>query len=171
RYGVAYLFLKYPRTFNFSGFTSYRTFFQLPASGGNQFLSFTNYPTNGSAPVLIDLTNKKRYTGTLNSSSNPVFYLNASSVMREAFISSESDIQTIQDFSQVSFRDYSQTSNQGDYIILTHGDFINASPNYIGDYRQYRQSTDGGSHNVVVVDVTELYNQFGYGYTLHPLGV
>ena len=171
RYGVAFLSLKYPRTFNFSGFTNYRTLCQLPASGGNPFLSFTNFPTNGSAPILIDLTNKKRYTGTLNSNNNPVFYLNPSAGMREIFISPESEIQTIETFSQVSFRNYAQTNNQGDYIILSHKDFINASPNYIGDYRQYRQSMDGGSHNVVVVDVTELYNQFGYGYTMHPSGV
>src|SRR5690606_38107004 len=39
------------------------------------------------------------------------------------------------------------------------------------DYKNYRSSVAGGSHQVVVVDVAEIYNQFGYGYEFHPLGI
>ncbi|RYZ48320.1 MAG: hypothetical protein EOP49_18945, partial [Sphingobacteriales bacterium] len=38
-------------------------------------------------------------------------------------------------------------------------------------YKAYRSSPAGGGYQVVVADVSELYDQFAYGYETHPLSI
>ena len=118
----------------------------------------------------MDKTNNKLYVGT-ESGGLVKFYLDVSAAQRDVLLTSVGAVSSNLSLNNVQFRNYSVTSNQGNYIILSHKDFINATPNYINDYKVYRASANGGSYTPVVVDVTELYDQFAYGYDYHPLSV
>ena len=55
----------------------------------------------------------------------------------------------------------SATSNAADMVIISYSD-----PNFIAaanNWATYRRSATGGSFNVKVVDVTDIYDEFGYG--------
>ncbi|MBK6521534.1 MAG: hypothetical protein IPG08_03945 [Sphingobacteriaceae bacterium] len=38
-------------------------------------------------------------------------------------------------------------------------------------YKTYRQSSTGGSYNVITANILELYEQFGYGINKHPQSI
>lgn len=159
--------IRYPRTYNFSA-VSNKAAFEVAAA--DRYLEITGFNTGGQAPLLYDRTNSKVYTGT-ESGGVLKFYLDASVLPRGMFLTNIASVGNIAGFNPVQFRDYGNTANQGDYIILSHKNYINASPNYVGDYKTYRNSAAGGSHQSVIVDVTELYDQFAYGYDFNPLSV
>lgn len=160
--------IRYPRAYNFSGNFSQTASFDIPA--GDRYLEIAGFTTGGQTPRLYDRTNNKIYTGT-ESGGTVKFYLDASVAARSAFLTNEASLTNISSFRQVQFRNYSTSANQGNYIILSHKDYINASPSYVNEFSTYRKSITGGSYTPVVVDVTELYDQFGYGYEFHPIGV
>lgn len=160
--------LKYPRTFNFSGNFSSQAAFGLPA--GQRYLEISNFTSGSTPPLLFDLSNDKFYSG--NVSGNQVkFYLDNNSGAKKMFLANNSSITNLTGFQQVQFRDFSQAANQGDYIILTHKDYMNASPNYVQQFANYRSSQQGGGHQPVIVNVTDLYDQFGYGYDYDPISI
>jgi len=160
--------IRYPRNYNFSGAFSSKASFQMPAA--DRYLEITGLNTGGQPVRLYDRTNGKIYTAT-ESGGVTRFYLDATLLQRDVFLSNEASVSNITVMSQVHFRDYSNTANQGDYIILSHKDYINASPNYIAEYKSYRSSMAGGSFQPVIVDVEELYDQFAYGFEYHPLSI
>lgn len=159
---------RYPRTYNFSGNFSTTASFQVPAS--ERYLEITGFNTGGQTPRLYDITNNKVYTGT-EAGGVVQFYMDAASGPRDVFLTSTAAIVSLNRFTPVAFRDYANTANQGDYIMLTHKSWINASPSYVNDFRSYRASMTGGGYQPVVVDVSELYDQFAYGYELHPSSI
>jgi len=166
-----YLFLakiRYPRTYDFSGNFSAQASFQIPAS--DRYLEITGFSTGGQSPRLYDRTNNKIYIGT-ESGGVVKFYLDISITARDVLLTNVASISNIADLKNVQFRNYTLPANQGNYIILSHKDYINASPSYVDQYKQYRNSSTGGSFQSVVVDVTELYDQFAYGYDQHPLSI
>src|SRR5690606_28528219 len=59
----------------------------------------------------------------------------------------------------------------GNYIILSHGQYINHPNGSVNQYASYRRSIAGGGYQVVVVDVNDLYDQFGYGCEYHPVAI
>ncbi len=160
--------IRYPRTYNFSGNFASKASFQVPAA--DRYLEISGFVTGGQAPRLHDLTNNKMYNG-IESGGVVKFYLDASVLPRDVYLSNEASVANVPAFAGVTFRDYTNTANQGDYIILSHKNYINASPSYVNEFKTYRGSPAGGSHQPVVVDVTELYDQFGYGFEYHPSSI
>ncbi len=167
-YYLLQMSLRYTRLFNFSGNFSDKADFTLPAN--ERYLSITGFNVNAGGARLVDRTQKKIYSGLVEGSVLK-FYMDASSVPRDLFLSTEAAIEQVTAFTPVAFINYTQPANQGDYIILSHADYLNASPNYLDQYRAYRSSATGGNYHPVMVDVAELYDQFGYGYEFHPIAI
>lgn len=67
----------------------------------------------------------------------------------------------------ITFENY--TANAGNYLILSHDDLINGPTGnaQVQAYADYRSSSDGGSFNVTVADVRQIYDQFGWGVDRH----
>jgi hypothetical protein len=165
---VMELSVRYPHTYNFNGNLSNVAGFQVPAA--DRYLEITGFNGGGQAPRLIDRSNNKIYTGTLDAGTVK-FYLDNSFSERNMLLSNTASLTPVTEFKPVVFRDYSNSANQGNYIILSHKSYINATPNYLNDYKTYRSSTNGGAYSPVIVDVTELYDQFGYGFEYHPMSI
>lgn len=153
--------LTYNRTFDFNGLS--RLNFRVPANGNAQRLVLANL--NASANnTLVDFNTNSLY----HLSGNQVM-LNATSQQRNMFFANS--IKTISGLTPVTFRDYTNVANQGNYIILSHGQYINHPNGSVNQYANYRRSATGGGYQVVVVDVNDLYDQFGYGSEYHPVAI
>jgi hypothetical protein len=172
-YGVSMIEVKYPRNFDVSNLTFF--VFSLTANSSPQYLELNNFNHGGVAPRLYDLTNNEWYAGDITVTGKTRFYLEPSLSERSMvlYAANSNSISTVSGLKAINFTDFSTSANQGDYIIVTHKNLmaLTNGHNYIQDYKDYRASANGGSRNVVVADVAELYDQFAYGNEIHPLSI
>jgi hypothetical protein len=164
--------LTYPRQFNFTAQANFS--FQLPARSSGYLLNITNFVISPSAaPVLYDLTNGLQYTGVV-SGTTVSFALGGSTAARNLVLVNEdpSQVQTVTTLTAKTFENFTNPSNQGNYLIISnpllYNDGTNDGVNPVNDYKTYRSSAGGGSWDVQVYDINELVDQFGLGIKKHP---
>ena len=171
RQKVAYVKLKYPRSFDF-GNKNYIEF-SMPASTGLQYLSISNFDLGNTNPVLYDLTNKVRIETSIIGG-NVEIALPASTVERKLILVNTSTANTlINNIEEVSFIDYTQQDD--DFIIISNKRLFNdtqsGGTNWVEEYATYRSSVAGRNYNTTVVDIDQLYNQFAYGINRHSISI
>ncbi len=162
--------LNYPKQFNFGAEVNYS--FSLPANGAGNFLQI-NYNHGGVAPVLYDMTNRRRYVADISTPNIVRFALLPSSVARELILTGQgaANIRNINSLQQKNFQNFSLTANQGNYIIISNA-LLNIQANGpVDQYRQYRNSAAGGSYVAKIYDIEELTDQFAFGIKKHPLSI
>ena len=165
--------IKYPKQFNFENQSVYN--FTLPA-GPRAYIRMTNFNSRSTNPVLYDLANNLRITGNVTGSVIE-YALPASAVERKLYVRSDNSIDytTVSTFSPVTFTDFSALSAQGDYLILTHPNLFNdgLGNNWVEEYRKYRDisTPTTGRYYARIVDVNDVYEQFGYGVPKSPLAI
>lgn len=173
RNSVASVYLRYPRLFDF-GYAA-RAEFWVENPTVRKYIEIVAFDASGSgdAPVLYDVVNRTRMVtelsgGRVKAVLPPVF-----KERRLWLVNPEKGVFTVKHVRPIRFRDYS--SEAADYVILSHPAFFadpaqgNANP--VAAYADYRRSPAGGGHQVLVVDVNDLYEQFAYGVRYHPLAV
>lgn len=162
---VSYVEIRYPSYFNADNKTSFS--FSLDASGGNKYLEIYNFNESSTVPVLYDFTNGLRLTAII-SNDTLKFQLPPSATERNLLLFANTTSGVVSPASSlkpVHFTDFSQSVNQGDFIIVSHSYFIDDSNGYVQQYAQFKNST---GQSAVIVNVEELYDQFSYGINLHP---
>ncbi|MEO9022778.1 MAG: C25 family cysteine peptidase [Ginsengibacter sp.] len=174
RYVLSFDEITYPSIFNFNNQTDFH--FQLPATAIGNYLVIDNFNYGSSAPILFDITSNKRYTGDISTPGKVKFVLPPSSVSPRKFQLSSQDpsvVKNITSFQQKNFTNYTVSSNQGNYLIISNPILYTSTTgdNNVDLYRQYRSSTAGGGYNAKVIDINELVDQFGYGIKKHPLAI
>lgn len=163
---LALLELEYPRTFNFDNNSFFS--FELEGNGNVQYVELDNVNNQGAQVALYDLSNGYRIVSNdAVSGSSFRFALPAATGKRKIVFRAitNATVNIVSSISEQYFTDYASVANQGDYIILTHPNLINSTE--LIDYANYRRSINGGAHQVSVVDITELYDQFAYGVDRH----
>ena len=164
--------IRYPRQFNFDGQSNFS--FVLPGRSQGYYLQITNFNNGGASPVLYDFTYQVRYTGDVSTPGTVKFALPAATQDRQLILVSEdgSAYRTIaaSSFQTKNFVDYTNTSNQGNYLIISNKALYGGG-NPVEQYRQYRTTVPGGSFNAKVMDIDELVDQFAFGIKMHPLSV
>ena len=165
--------LTYPHNFDFNGSSNF--VFTLPASASGNYLQISNFSYSTSTPALYDLTNGKRYDADLSSAPMLKFVLDPSATARTLVLVSEAsgNINTISSMQTRNFTDYTDASNQGDYLIISNPIlFAGANgTNPVDDYRQYRSSQQGGGYNAKIYLADEIIDQFGFGIKKNPAGI
>jgi hypothetical protein len=173
RMEVSFIELTYPRKFDFEGRKNFK--FVLPARSGGYFLQIANFAYGSVAPVLYDMANGERYTGDISTPGTVKFALPGTANDRQLVLVNEeaANITTVTQLTTRNFVNYTNAANQGDYIIITNSLlYVGSSGNNpVIDYKNYRQSTAGGSFNVLIVDIDDLVDQFAFGIKKHPLSV
>lgn len=164
----AYVDFAYTRDFNLAGLTSFSFTIKSPSTADKLYFNFKNF----KAGVLYDKENGKRAELSLNGNDGRCL-ISRYTEGSDYFLSAESEIKSPIYIKAVKsktspgagyFTDYSDVTNKGDFIILTHSSLWSSAT----QYKNYRQST---GYTVSLVDVNELYNQFGYGITKHPQSI
>ncbi len=184
----AYTQLTYPRQFDFDNADHFS--FTL-VDNDETYLEIANFD-GGTAPVLLDITNRLRFTPILQNEVWKVVLPAGSntSLERKLFISNTDNSLAcdigcgfpvctpnactswrVQNINPINFTDFSQTANQGNYIIISHPSLHTGTTNWVQTYADYRSSAEGGNYNVVVADIEELYDQFALGMPKHPLAI
>lgn len=163
--------LTYPREFNFDNQTNFT--FKLAASASNS-VQIANFNHGGTAPVLYDLTNNKRYVTDISSGSVRVQLQPSATERTLVLVSAQaSNITAVTNFQSRNFVNYGIAANQGNYLLITHSKFLNG-PNGtqpVDAYKAYRSSAPGGSFNAKIYMIEELIDQFAFGIKHHPLAV
>ncbi len=173
RLTVSFYELIYPREFNFNNLRQFS--FDLPVKASGHYLEISNFQSNNVAPVLYDLENRERFVANTQVSGLSRFALPASAASRKLVMVNQApaNIPTITGLEQKRFTDFSNTSLQGNYLIITnkivHTEFNGVNP--ILEYSRYRNSAAGGGYTVATYDIDELVDQFAFGIQGHPLSV
>ncbi|RYZ30122.1 MAG: hypothetical protein EOO10_03930 [Chitinophagaceae bacterium] len=162
----------YPRQFNFGGASNFE--FSLPASAGGNYLEIDGFAHGGTAPVLYDLTNGKRYVGEIAGSLVKIA-LDPSASDRNLILIGQapSNISGIGSLQSRTFINYSLAANQGDYLIISNPLLFDGAngTNPVEEYRVYRSSAQGGSYNAKLFLDEQLCDQFGFGIKKNPAGI
>lgn len=169
---VSFVELTYPRHFNLGGASQFEI--NLNASTDGHYLKIANFNTSGIAPVLYDVSNGKKYIGDISIADTVQFLLPPSTLNYQLVLSTQSGtfFKNIAALTQRNFIDFSNTNNQGDYLIISNPlIYGSGASNYVEQYRQYRLSVAGGSYAAKVVDINELVDQFAWGVKKHPLSI
>lgn len=168
-FSVASTAVLYPHSFDFGGVPNIT--FTLPDSE-EAYLEITNF-NGGDAPVLVGATGTLRMTGIVDNGITK-FHIPAATnaVSSRDFIVAHPN--TFLEYTQLSprqFTDFNQSAQQGNYIIITHPSLMGGVTNWVEAYADYRRSEAGGSYQVVVINIEELYAQFAWGIDQHPLAI
>jgi hypothetical protein len=167
--------LTYPSKFNFNNLTNF--YFELPATAAGNYLVIDNFNYGGTAPVLLDLTSNKRYTGDITSTPGKVKFAlpPSASALRKFELVSEnaSNVTNIVSLTQRTFINYGLAANQGDYLIISNPVLYNngSGVNNVDLYKNYRSSAAGGNFNVKIYDIDQLEDQFAFGIKKHPSSI
>lgn len=158
---VNYCKIRYPRNLDLANNATLKINYKF----NSEYLKFVNYPAAKNTPLIYDFNNQNRIkplkTGNLiecnlrNNNSNDFFLFDESNI---TFISSS--LCNKANMSQVI------PSPQTNYLIVTNKKLeIGAK-----EYKQYRESGQGGNYQVEIVYVDDLYEQYSFGLE-HPLAL
>lgn len=171
QYMIGQLEINYPRKFDFGGAANFE--FSIDPSASDKLIEITSFKFGSTAPILYDLTNQIRYLAEIKGA-NLRFLVPADSHKRNFVLLSVAveEINSVAFIEEQKFIDFSNLSNQGDFIIITDPSLRKSK---IGDaienYKQYRSGSTGGNFKVLIADVSQITDQFAYGIKKHPLGL
>ncbi|MDA3882383.1 MAG: C25 family cysteine peptidase [Bacteroidales bacterium] len=168
---VAYVEITYPHAYNFQGRQSMN--FTIPkVSGTNDiYIEIVNFD-GGAAPILFCPKLNKRFTASKDGVKYK-FRLPNPLKECECILINPNSFRTVYDIVSTKSKNTTNSkffdlaaggSNEGDYIIITHKSLWN----HAVTYKDYRENT---GFSPVMIDVDELYNQFGYGIQKHPYAI
>ena len=168
KYKIAYVKVKYPRTFNFSNVDWVR--FELDSSWNKQYLEIQNFNYGTNPPILYDLTNNIRINTQIVNNKIAVS-IPASTTSRNLILVADNAFKS-SIVESLNFTNFNP-SQGGDYIMLTHSKLFDDGSgfNHIQDYANYRASSIGGSYTPIIVDIDQVYEQFGYGIDRHEQSI
>jgi len=160
RQSLSYAAVEYARTFDFGN----STFFKFNVNAGaRKFLEISNFAVSNQV-YLFDLTNGIRINCFYDAASGKVLTdLPASTVNRELLLISEG-YKTVGLLKATNFTNYS--NHNADFVIIASDRVMSHNgSNPVLEYAAYRAST---GFSPAVVNVQEIFDQFGYGTDLHP---
>ena len=157
RQAIARVWVDYRRSYDFGG----ANFFSWTVdNGGEVYLEITGF--DQTAPVLYDLTNKLRIEGTVEDGVLKLALPEGTAPRRLVLSSGAEQVATAAE--PVQFVDY--TSMDAQMVILSHPNLM-AGSNPVQQYADYRSSR----YTTAVVNILDLYEQFGYGVQRTPLAI
>ena len=168
---VAYTELTYPHTPNLEGTTYYELTIPHNDSEAKTHYAFTSF--SSLTPWAITLgPEMKRIPVVESGGIYEVLIPNGTSGQDQGMvIFDESTMIVPTEISPINgtgfFTNYSVTNFESSYLLISHQSLWSGAL----DYKAYRESLQGGGHNVVLVDVDELYHQFGGGVQKHVMGL
>jgi hypothetical protein len=160
RVSLSYALLRYPQTITAG---AENAFINLPPNaGGKSYLTIPGVPP---AVRLFDVTNPRRVR-LIGDPAGTVIDNTAEG--RRLLLSTPTLTPAIR---RVTFREFEPSDY--DYIIISHKSLMKPAMGYsdvVQAYAEYRASGAGGSYRPLVVEVSELYDQFNYG-EISPLAI
>jgi len=165
-----FISLKYPQIPDLSN--SSEQLFSIGNStvGAKTYLDIQNVNVGASQVLLYDLTNHK-YIPTIVSGNNVKALVPNSGGEKQCYLTTTANINQVNLLSPINqngyFVNYNTINPDSAFLIVTHKSLLNEA----NLYKQYRESSLGGSNHVIIADVDDLYDQFAYGNEKNPLAI
>ena len=166
-----YAELEYARNFNFGGATQFE--FTLNGNGQPKYIEISNFNTNGSVPVLYDLSNNRRFVGVVSGSVYQFYLPSVSATNKFVLTQQSSNGYRVIDAAKVTtriFPNYNEVANQSTFAIISNK-ALYGEGNYVQQYADYRSSAQGGGHVTKIYDIDVLEDMFAFGIKGHPLSI
>ncbi len=172
RNAVPYVVFKYPHNVNLENKSAFEFYVSDNLSQPKSNYGFTNFNDLGASSYIYDLTNNTRVPVIKNGGTyNALISNSISSSKKFCVIKSENQFLTPASIKAVRgtgfFTDYSTLATDSAFLIVYHKSLTTGAT----AYKNYRASLGGGMHNVVAVDIEDLYDQFSYGIPKHPFAI
>lgn len=151
--------LTYAQTFNISGLQSQSMTIE-PTNSGNALLAWQNIPTNTTFWDVTTQGNTRRLLPDAQGRTGLDSLQNA----RRLWVTTTTTNITASQIRAFTFRNISPSEHN--YLIISHKSLMKPAGNVanaVKEYANYRASTAGGSFDTLIVDVEQIFNQFGYG--------
>jgi hypothetical protein len=167
RHIIANVSLVYPRNFDFGNKVDFT--FKLQPSTSKRLLEITSFKTENQSVFLYDINNNIRYSTKVNT--DKVLAITNSHQKESTFVLANTgeglkNVLSIAEFKPRKFDNKGQ-----EYVIITHKALHATSPDYVQEYAEYRGSNIGGGYKTDIIDVQDIYDNFGYGIDRHFLSI
>lgn len=166
-----YISLKYPKEPTLNG-SSFGDFTVLNSTNqGKIRLDLASPGLNNPIIFVFGDTPQKPSLISNNGVYSSLFQNSLSNNEQRVIVQNLSNVREVNSISPVnntgSFTDYSSVSFE-DAILMVYDTSLYTS---VLAYKTYRESMSGGSNNVILADINELYFQFGGGIKKHVSGI
>lgn len=166
---VAHAALVYPRDFDAMNQRDFE--FSLGANKEERYFEVRRF-NPGGRNFLFDLDNHIILEPELdNGTARFVIGNNSSGEARLILVAADAGLMSPKEIKQVRFKNVDQLNPE--FLILTSEKLNNSTGgiNPIDAYSAFRSSSAGGSYNTEVLNIEEIYDQFGYGIKQHAQSV
>jgi hypothetical protein len=169
RNGLAFVSLRYPRKLQFDN--TRQADFELETAA--PYLELSDFDVSSGAPVLWDIDHRIRIETNVEGGIVKV-KLPAANVPRRCVVISPAAVKPVLSLQAVQFQPL-QDAASINYLIISHpklyADASAGGVNQVEAYADYRRSPAGGGYQVKVMNIQDLYEQFGYGIRFHPIAL
>ncbi len=170
RTAQAYIRVKYPHTFDLEGKSSFMMYLPDNVSQVKSYLNISNFVNSGTIR-LYNLTNGTRVSVYANGPSWRALIANTGQE-KSCYITSDGFITNVSALTPAgnngTFTNFNNLAVDSAFVIVYH-QTLQASATTYKDYRS--NDIYGGQHNVVMAEISELYDQFAYGVGKSPLSI
>lgn len=163
--------LYYPHSLAFNNESFAKLFVDDNANTSKSSFIFTGFNAGTSNTVLLyDISNGKRILCSYSGGQLKLVIPNSLN-NKTCILAAESQVKSVSSLIKAglngNFTNFKNNSGSKPYLIIHHKS-LESSAN---DYKNYRQSPAGGNFNVIMANVSELYEQYGYGINKHPQAI
>ena len=116
--------------------------------------------TNASDLRAFDITDPFNAVRLSTTSFSDRLEVVVSDVRESNKIIAVSNTSSVGAIAEIDFPDYSLSDKN--YLIITHP-LLRSPEDPVEEYKVYRESEEGGNHNVQIANIDDLYNLFNYG--------
>lgn len=170
RIATAWITLKYPHTFNMESRTFFRGLLPDHPTQSKSRIAVVNAGGSGSVRYY-DLHNHERIDAVLTGNGYEFLISNGNGSEKEFVVTMDGNAMSVTNITPVntngSFTDFALLQSDSAFVIVTAPRLWNVAT----DYETYRASIAGGSRDVVLANVWELYDQFAWGQSHNPLAI
>jgi len=167
RMAFSYLTIKYPRLFQFTG--EVEKYLTIENNLNGNYIEFEDFSISNNS-TIYDLTNSIKLSPNNAGDLHQVMLPAGNAANRNLYIHAKANFKYVEEIEPIQFTDYTNPINQGDYIIISHPKLMNDG-DAVNNYVNYRSSIEGGEYEVVLANIEELYDQYSYGISKHPLAI
>lgn len=169
RTDMHFIYIKYPQLPDVAGIAAYKLFVDDDPVFSKTYLRISSVNTGFNGKILFyDLTNSRRIPIKMTTVAHMLVpNSGAQKICYMAPESSTISVTKVVPVNQTGFFVNHKTLDDSAFVIISAEKFMPEASNY----KTYRQSVQGGSHNVVLASMEELTDQFAYGIPKHPTAI
>ncbi|MEO9964463.1 MAG: C25 family cysteine peptidase [Reichenbachiella sp.] len=158
---ISYIQLRYSKAYDMAS-ASEDKFIMKTSSGGKSYIEVQNSPSN---VVLYDITAASDPIEIGFNDTGGSFNAIINNTNTQRTLLAQSGQKSIFELKEIEFNSFDPTDYN--YLMVSHSGLRGTTSSGQGDqvaaYKAYRESTAGGGHTVLDIDIDVIFNQFNYG--------